>query len=60
MKHIRIARVIEDDEVDDERFHYDEEYDPYTQEVAVRGSNCMMLVDRDTGKEVWRGLQEDR
>ena len=30
------------------------------QEVAVRGSNCMMLVDRTTGKEVWRGPQEDR
>jgi hypothetical protein len=59
---VRIAQVIEDDElnVDEEEFHFDDAYDPALDEIVVRGINRMMLVDRTTGAEVWRGPVEDQ
>jgi hypothetical protein len=36
-------------------FQYDPGFDPFTQDVIVRGSNSTLRLDRKTGQEIWRG-----
>jgi hypothetical protein len=38
-----------------EPFHYDEEFDPFTDEIVWRGSKCTVRLDRESGEAIWRG-----